>query len=88
MRKKSFYSWKAPAFRQGDFVRFIDHRGTIREGDIVFIETNYSGHRRLGYADAFHIYSIRRRGFVQRIHVGEESVLARLDDPQEDSGNG
>jgi len=66
------YLWEEPVCRPGNRVRFRTHRGWVRDGDVMNVETHYSP--REGMLKAYHIYSIRIDRWSRQQHVGTDHI--------------
>ena len=65
------YSWTPPILRKGDTdVHFIDHRGNIKIGECLHIETKYGNN-----GEARHSYNLRADGNQSGIWISENNLI-------------
>ena len=66
------YRWKAPKYKDGDWVEFRDSWGHIRRGIVCDVETGYDNEGVAGhsYRMVIHDVDAKRRGY----HASEEDV--------------
>ncbi len=73
------YVWSPPLLRRGDIADYYDHRGNLKHGECMWIETHYSQLHGEGPHIAYHIYDMRGDGHERRTIVGEKQIIGGSD---------